>query len=112
MADLARGLAARGHEIYAAVAPGSPLEGELRALKLKATLTLPLRNALDLWSAWRLGAYARAHAVEVVHAHVARDYTLAAFAAGVSGARLIGKSTCRVMQRRAPARRAARAASV
>jgi len=81
VADLARGLAARGHEVYAALAPGSPLRGELDALPPANVLTLPLRNALDLGSAVRLARFTREHRIDVVHAHVARDYTLAAFAA-------------------------------
>ncbi|HEV3470880.1 MAG TPA: glycosyltransferase family 4 protein [Pyrinomonadaceae bacterium] len=89
VADLARGLAARGHELYAALAPGSPLRDELAALPPGNVLTLPLRNALDFASAVRLARLARGRRVDIVHAHVARDYTLAAFAARRSGARLV-----------------------
>lgn len=81
VADLARGLAARGHEIYAALTPASPLRGELAALPAENVLTLPLRNALDLPSAVRLARFLRERDVDIVHAHVARDYPLAAFAA-------------------------------
>jgi glycosyltransferase involved in cell wall biosynthesis len=40
-------------------------------------------------SALRLARFARERRVEIVHAHVARDYTLAAYAARRSGARLV-----------------------
>lgn len=90
VADLARGLAARGHELYAALAPGSPLHAELAALPPENILTLPLRNALDLGSALRLARFVRERRVDIVHAHVARDYTLAAFAARrAAGSRLV-----------------------
>jgi len=89
-ADLANGLARRGHEVYAALAPGSPLREELRDIPAGSVLTLSLRNALDLKSASALAGLARGRRVEVVHAHVARDYPLAAFAARrAGGARLV-----------------------
>jgi len=88
--DLARGLAGRGHELFAAHAPGSPLGDALAALlPPENSVALPLRNALDVASAVRLARFVRGRRIEVVHAHVARDYTLAAFAARSAGARLV-----------------------
>lgn len=81
LADLARGLAARGHEILVALAEGSPLGDMLGGDPALRLFTLPLRNALDLGGALRLARLARGHGAEIIHAHVARDYTLAAFAA-------------------------------
>jgi glycosyltransferase involved in cell wall biosynthesis len=80
-ADLARGLRQRGHEVFAALAPDSPLAEKLKELPTGNILKLPLRNALDIKSALRLAKLAREREVDVIHAHVARDYTLAAFAA-------------------------------
>ena len=81
LADLARGLAERGHEIYAALRPGSPLLTELTSLGPNNIIELPLKNALDVRSALRLSRFVRERGVEIVHAHVARDYPLAALAA-------------------------------
>jgi glycosyltransferase involved in cell wall biosynthesis len=81
LADLARGLAARGHTVYAALSPGSPLRAELTALNPDGVVELPLKNAFDIRSALRLSRFARERGVEVVHAHVARDYPVAALAA-------------------------------
>lgn len=89
VADLAQGLAARGHKVFAALVPGSPLAAALDALPPANILTLRLRNALDVVSAMRLARFARERRVEVVHAHVARDYPLAAYAARRAGARLV-----------------------
>jgi glycosyltransferase involved in cell wall biosynthesis len=90
LADLARGLAARGHEVFAALSPSSPLLDKLGAIPDSNILKLPLRNALDLASASRLARFAREKRVEIIHAHVARDYTLAAFAARrANAARLV-----------------------
>ena len=77
--DLTNSLIARGHDLYLAVRPQSPL---LRHVQLppERILTLPLRNALDVQSAHELERYVRRRGIEVVHAHMARDYSLAAYA--------------------------------
>lgn len=88
--DLARGLAARGHELLFALGEGSPLRERLADFGERRVFTLPLRNSLDLGSARGLARLAREHEVEIIHAHVARDYTPAAFAARrAKGARLV-----------------------
>ncbi|HVF67379.1 MAG TPA: glycosyltransferase family 4 protein [Pyrinomonadaceae bacterium] len=82
LADLSRSLASRGHEVYAALAPDSPLRGPLlEALPPGNVFDVPLRNALDLRGATRLARLARESRADIIHAHVARDYTLASFAA-------------------------------
>ncbi len=87
--DLADGLARRGHEVFAALRPGSPLRKRLAAISSDRVVTLPLRNALDLPSAFALARLAREHNIEIVHAHAARDYPLASVAARLSRARLV-----------------------
>jgi glycosyltransferase involved in cell wall biosynthesis len=87
--DLTRGLVARGHDIHVAIAPASPLSDSLKHLPGTHIHALPLRNALDLSSALSLARLARRTGAEIIHAHVARDYPLAAFAALRSGARLV-----------------------
>ncbi|MCA1594525.1 MAG: glycosyltransferase family 4 protein [Acidobacteria bacterium] len=79
--DLARGLSERGHEVHIALAPGSPLRAELSALSTQNIHALPLRNALDVASAASLARLLREKGMQIVHAHVARDYPLAALAA-------------------------------
>src|SRR2546421_6961435 len=81
LAALARGLAERGHEVFAALTHDSPLRDELGALPPHNVRTLSLRNALDIGSAVKLARVALEEKVDVIHAHVARDYTLAALAA-------------------------------
>src|SRR5207253_10719315 len=46
-------------------------------------------NALSLGSAWKLARFARSHAVQIIHAHLGRDYPLAALAAGRSSAQFV-----------------------
>lgn len=81
LAALAAGLSARGHELFAALRDPSPLADKLSALPQQNIFTLPLRNALDAPSALKLARFVREREIEIVHAHIARDYTLAAFAA-------------------------------
>ena len=80
MIDLANALVARGHEVHAALRPGSALIRELASLPKDNLTTLPLRNALDATSARKLARYVREHKIEIVHAHLARDYPLVVFA--------------------------------
>ena len=90
LADLANGMARRGHDVYAALVPDSPLPGELAKLPAENIIELPLRNSLDVTSALKLAQFVRQNQIEIVHAHLARDYPLAAFAARrAGGARLI-----------------------
>lgn len=88
LADLANNLAKRGHEIFAAIAPGSPVRAELSFLASENIIEFPMRNALSVRRGLRLTRFVRERQIEIVHAHVARDYPLAAVAAGRS-ARLV-----------------------
>lgn len=80
LADLSNALAERGHEVYAALAPSSPIRVELARLPEQNLFSVRMRNALDVASASKLSRIIREHGIEIVHAHLARDYTLAAFA--------------------------------
>lgn len=80
VADLTNTLQQRGHDLYAAVRARSPLIDQLQISGRKIQ-TLPLRNALDVQSAHELTRLVRRHEIEIVHAHMARDYSLAAYAA-------------------------------
>ena len=84
VADLTNALVARGHDVYVAVRPGSPLPRHLQ-LSPEKILTLPLRNALDVQSARELEKFVRRRKIDVVHAHMARDYSLASYAARRNG---------------------------
>lgn len=88
--DLSNALAARGHEVFAALRPGSPLREKLTNIPEANVFELPLRNAIDLPTARRLARLMREHEIEIVHAHLARDYPVAALAARrTPGARLV-----------------------
>jgi len=90
LTDLANGLAGRGHDVYVALRSNSPLLAELKQLPEGNVTTLPLRNSLDAMSARHLSQLVRRKQIQIIHAHMARDYPLAAYAARMNpGSRLI-----------------------
>lgn len=80
VADLATELARRGHDLFVALRPHSPLISHLK-LPPGNIKELPLRNAFDAGSARQLDRLVKQHELEIIHAHMARDYPLAAYAA-------------------------------
>lgn len=88
-ADLANALARRGHSVFVTAPSGSPLVKELKRVPPENVFELPLRNALDVQSAIELARQVREREIEIMHAHVARDYLLAALAARRSEAALV-----------------------
>jgi glycosyltransferase involved in cell wall biosynthesis len=88
LTDLSHALVDLGHEVYAASADGSPLWTELSFLGKERTLALSRRNYIKNVS--RLAGFVRAHDIEIVHAHAARDYHLASLVVRLaSRARLV-----------------------
>ena len=79
VADLVRSLASRGHAVYLAVRPDSPLRTPLAGV-IASWHEMPLRNSLDLQSAREIAHVVREHKIEIVHAHMGRDYFVAALA--------------------------------
>lgn len=79
VAGLVRGLAERGHALYLAVRPASPLRNPLAGV-IASWHELPLRNSLDLPSARAIRDIIERHDIDIVHAHMGRDYLIAALA--------------------------------
>jgi glycosyltransferase involved in cell wall biosynthesis len=76
--ELCHSLVGRGHEVSLLTRPNSQL-----AQQITPTIrihTLPLRGAVDLYSAYQLTQILRVRQIDVLHAHYARDYPLAALA--------------------------------
>jgi glycosyltransferase involved in cell wall biosynthesis len=60
--------------------PKSPLREQLTDLPSTNITTLALRNSLDAVSARQLASIVKRNHIQIVHAHMARDYPLAAYA--------------------------------
>jgi len=80
LVDLSNALNNRDHDVYVVLRPRSPIADQLRVLASRIR-TLPLRNALDAPSARALARIVKEERIDVIHAHMARDYSLAAYAA-------------------------------
>ncbi len=89
---LTTGLQARGHEVTLACKAESELEQRCRAAGVP-TLPLPLKGELDYRSARQLAHFCRTQQTQILHAHLARDYPLIAFAS------LSAPRVCPVMTR-------------
>jgi glycosyltransferase involved in cell wall biosynthesis len=79
LADLVRSLTERGHALYLVVRPKSPLQGLLSGLII-SWHELPLRNSLDLQSIRGITRIIQENKIDIVHAHLGRDYLIAAIA--------------------------------
>ncbi len=79
LVDLVQGLRGKGHQIFVALRQEAKWQGKLQ-IPSEKLFFLPLRNAFDVLSAWRLAKFIKREKIEVVHAHLARDYYLAALA--------------------------------
>jgi glycosyltransferase involved in cell wall biosynthesis len=86
LVDLTKGLIERGHDVCVALRPHSPLIERLEGINV---FTVPLRNSFDILSASQLKKIIRDNEIEIVHAHLGRDYPLASFAARNTKAKLI-----------------------
>jgi len=78
--DLCRGLQARGHEVFAAIRPTSRWQDRLDFLPPERILRVSIRNSVGVFSAIRMADFIRENKIEIVHAHVARDYIPASIA--------------------------------
>lgn len=87
--DLARGLANRGHEVYVAYRPTSEWKHELDFLPRERHFKVSIRNSFGVLSAIRLADFIRTNQIDVVHAHVARDFIPASIATMGSPARFV-----------------------
>lgn len=83
--DLISGLTEAGHEVFLASRRKNNWADKLKNFTGLKTFTLPLHNALDLSSAWQMAKIIRQNNIEIIHAHVARDYPLAVMAAALAG---------------------------
>jgi glycosyltransferase involved in cell wall biosynthesis len=70
--ELVESLRTRGHDVVVAGRRNSPL---------KPQIELPFLNSADLFTAFRLRSVLKKHSFDILHAHVARDYTVTAAAA-------------------------------
>lgn len=83
--DLTRQLDARGHEVYVALRPTNEWQGRLSFLPPERFLHVSIRNSFGMFSAKRIARFVEENKIDIIHAHVARDYVAASVAARSAG---------------------------
>lgn len=78
--DLCRGLQGRGHEVFAALRPTCQWQARLAFLPSERLMRVSIRNSIGVFSAIKMRDFIREHKIQIVHAHVARDYIPASIA--------------------------------
>jgi len=78
--DLGRELTKRGHDIFMALRPTNLWESRLDFLPPGNILHVSIRNSFGVLSAIRVADFIRDNGIQIVHAHVARDYIPASIA--------------------------------
>ncbi len=84
-ADLSRGLQSRGHEVFAALRPTNTWQERLSFIPESNIFHVSIRNSFGILSANRIAGFIRENKIEIVHAHVARDYIPASIACSLAG---------------------------
>ena len=82
--DLARGLIERGHEVFVALRPTSEWHDQVAFVPEERVLKVSIRNSFGMFSAKRIARFVQANDIDVVHAHVARDYLAASAAVRIA----------------------------
>ena len=82
--DLCRGLQERGVETFVALRPTSKWQSRFDFLPEQNIFHVSIRNSFGVFSARRIGEFARENEIDIIHAHVARDYIPASIAAMAS----------------------------
>jgi len=88
--DLCRGLVERGHDVFVAMRPTSEWQYRLDFLPPQNILHVSIRNSFGVLSAMRIADFVKDNRVEILHAHVARDYIPASIAcAAAKGSKFV-----------------------
>jgi glycosyltransferase involved in cell wall biosynthesis len=87
--DLTRGLTERGHDVFAALRPTCGWKDRLDFLPPEHLYKVSIRNSFGVLSAMRIADFVRENKIDIVHAHVARDYIPASIACMASPAKFV-----------------------
>lgn len=88
-ADLTRELVRRGHDVFVALRPTNEWQDRLAFVPAEQVLHVSIRNSFGMFSARRIANFAEKNEIDIIHAHVARDYIAASVAARSANTRLV-----------------------
>ena len=80
MVDLCRSLQERGHDVFVALRPTSDWQHRLDFLAEERIFHVSIRHSFGVLSAMKIAEFAHNNDIEIIHAHVARDYIPASIA--------------------------------
>ena len=90
LVDLCRELSARQHEVFVALRPTSEWQERLDFLPPENFLQVSIRNSFGMFSAKRIARFVEKNKIDIIHAHVARDYLAASVVArSAKGVKLV-----------------------
>ena len=89
LVDLAHEMSARGHEVFIALRPTNQWEERFDFVPAERRLHVSVRNSFGMMSANRIARFLNSNKIDVLHAHVARDYLAAAVAARSAKTKLV-----------------------
>jgi L-malate glycosyltransferase len=72
--DLCHGLVENGHEVFVVLRPTNQWESRLGFLPPQNIYHVSIRNSFGIFSGKRIAKFIKKNEIEIVHAHVARDY--------------------------------------
>lgn len=72
--DLCRSLTKRGHDVFVALRPTNRWQEKLDFLPAENFLRVSIRNSFGIFSVQKIAEFVRENNIELIHAHVARDY--------------------------------------
>lgn len=72
--DLCKGLHDRGHDVFVVLRPTNEWRERLDFLPKQNFFYASISNSLGIFSARKIAKFCRDNKIEIVHAHVARDY--------------------------------------
>jgi len=84
LVDLCRELDLRGHEVFVALRPTNEWQDRLDFLPGERFMHVSIRNSFGTFSARRIARFIDEHQIDLVHAHVGRDYLVASIACRVA----------------------------
>ncbi len=84
LVDLCRELTLRGHEVFIALRPTNEWQERLDFLPKENFLHVSIRNSFGMFSAKRIARFIETNRIDILHAHVARDYLAASIACRIA----------------------------
>jgi L-malate glycosyltransferase len=84
LVDLCRGLTEQNHEVFAVLRPTNEWQERLNFLPEGNIFHSSIRNSFGIFSAKRVANFINRNNIDIIHAHVARDYIPASLACRIS----------------------------